>query len=75
MDYAISGLLKKRDELATDVRFLEIQLNDAKVGIGTLEAAIKLIDPEIKLPAKRPKRRTKNQFFAAGEATRFSRTL
>lgn len=71
MDHGISALLKKRDELATDMRQLEVELSQVKDDIGKLEAAIKVLDPACKIPEKRRKRRTKNQFFAQGEATRF----
>ena len=69
---ALLGLAKKREELAGEVDSFLVKVDAIRSDIKTLDAAIKIFDPDFDLRSLRPrKRRTKNAFFGHGESTRF----
>lgn len=71
--HALSALTTLRSEFAGKMRALQLEVERVSSDLRTLDAAIKIIDPDFKLTRLRAKRgRSKNVFFAQhGEASRF----
>ena len=68
--YVLSGLLKKREELADQILLYEREANAARVNLRAVDASIKLYDPTYdasKSFAGKKKSRP-NRFFYMGEA-------
>ena len=69
--FTISGLVAKRSELSGDVHYHADKIRQTKKEIATIDAAIKLFDPDYNIrliPSKR--RAEKNKFFRNGECSR-----
>jgi len=71
--HAVSALVSLRNQFAGKMSALQQELDGVSSNIRTLDAAIKLFDPDFKLSTLKAKRtNSKNVFFAKhGEASRF----
>ena len=70
-EHVISGLLKKRKELAKELSIHERAADQAKASLIALDSTIRLYQPDHELPTTGPIRRDgrRNRFFAIGEIT------
>lgn len=71
MSVVLNGLAKKYQELAGEVQTLMGQVEAIRKDQDALKAAMKIIDPDFKIPGKPVKRRNKNTFFPHGQSMRF----
>lgn len=71
--HALSALVSLRNEFAGKISVLQQEVGRIDSDIKTLDAAIKIVDPDFKLNTLRAKRtRSRNVFFAKrGDASRF----
>lgn len=71
--HALSALVSLRNEFAGKLATLQQEIDRITSDVKTLDAAIKIVDPEFKLTTLKAKRtRKKNVFFGKhGEASRF----
>ena len=71
--HALSALVPLRNELAGKLTALQQESDRIRSDITTLDAAIKIVDPNYKITGLRAKRtRSKNVFFAKhGDASKF----
>ena len=71
--HALSALVSLRNEFAGKLITLQQEIDRITSDVNTLDAAIKIVDPDFKLTTLKAKRtRKKNVFFGKhGEASRF----
>src|ERR687890_269968 len=72
--FAISGLVRKRAEIAGHVVEMENRLAQARADLGHLDGVIRLLDPTYRPEAIRPKRRPSQYeaWFGPGELGRLA---
>ena len=70
-EHVLSGLARKRAELAGEADALRTRLAQITADLGHLDAAIRLFDPEYDLAAIRPKRQRLPDVARPGEMSRF----
>ncbi len=70
-DYVVSGLVKRRAELAGEAEALKAHLAQIATDLGHLDATIHLFDPDFDLAAIRPKRLRAADGAGRGEVARF----
>ncbi len=70
-DYVLSGLTKRRAELAGEAEALRVRLAAIGADIGHLDAVIRQFDPDYDLASIRPKRPRAQDGARPGEMSRF----
>jgi hypothetical protein len=71
--HVVSALIRKRAELAGQIRDLERKIERQRVSLANLDATIRLFDPEKNPDAIRPKRRNRRTlYFARNEFSRLT---
>ncbi len=70
VDYVLSGLVKRRAELAGEAEALKARMAQIATDIGHLDATIRLFDPDFKLAGIRPKRPRGPDVAGRGEMSR-----
>src|SRR4051812_29854840 len=69
-DYVVSGLVKRRAELAGEADALRARIAQIATDIGHLDAVIRQFDPDYDLAAIRPKRVRTSDGTGRGEMSR-----
>lgn len=69
-EYVLTGLVKRRAELAGQVDTLRAQLAQASADLGHVDAVIRQFDPSFNLEAIRPKRPRAPDALAPGQRSR-----
>ena len=70
-DYVIAGLVKRRAELAGEMRAIENRLTQIATDLSHLDAVIRQFDPDYDLTSIRPKRLREPDKAGRGEMARF----
>jgi hypothetical protein len=70
-EHVLSGLTKRRAELAGEAEALRTRLSQIGADLGHLDAVIRLFDPDYDLAAIRPKRPRDTDAARPGEMSRF----
>ncbi len=70
-DYVLSGLTKRRAELAGEADTLHTRLAQIATDVGHLDAVIRQFDPDYDLGSIRPKRPRTQDAAGRGEISRF----
>ncbi len=71
-DYVLSGLTKRRAELAGEAETLRTRLAQIATDVGHLDAVIRQFDPDYDLGSIRPKRARSDDAAGRGEISRFT---
>ncbi|WP_416896534.1 MAG: hypothetical protein ACMVY4_13445 [Minwuia sp.] len=70
MEHTISGLLRKRSELAGDIEATQDRVRQLLIDLDSIDHTIRVFDPDIDLQDVRPKPMPPRQGAAQGEMTR-----
>lgn len=69
-DYVLSGLIRKRSEIAGKIEHTQAALRQLVADLDSIDAAIKLFDPEADIPAIKPRQYPPRHAAFRGEMMR-----